>query len=563
MLLALRSLLLVALLLGEAIASVTHQSSTATVRIRNGTVVGVNDDSNEVQRFLGIPYAQPPFNTLRLQQARPLNASFGTLHADSFGPACYGPELDSNPNSSEDCLTLNIWRPSGQHEEGDMKPVLVWFYGGGLRNGYTEDPRFEGTNMVRISSEIKKEIVLVSVNYRLGPLGFLNGQQMADLSLLNLGMLDQRLALHWVQENIAAFGGDPTKVTLFGESAGAVSIYSHMMAYGGRDDKVFRAGILQSGGAFPLEHPNTTAFQETFDSLIEDTSCSSFTNAPAEEQLECIRQLPIETFLSSVGPNTGQSIDGSFSQTSIQFALPAGKYVKVPTIVGTNTDEGTTSAPTGINATDQLSIPLADGYFRPKPLPNSTVSKLLSLYPNDPRQGCPYNTGTIPLTGGTLDKKACSIFGDIVQIGPARLIAKWLTKHNNNNNHDPRNSNNRRNSAPVYRYRFNHLPHDVDSSNITRGITTGIEQRYVFSNLIPDHPWDRALAYDMSAAWVSFAFDLNPNWGGESALPLWPEYGSEGKSMVFSGYGSGIEEDNYRAEGVEFIMDKVIPYGAL
>jgi carboxylesterase type B len=137
MLLALRSLLLVALLLGEAIASVTHQSSTATVRIRNGTVVGVNDDSNEVQRFLGIPYAQPPVGTLRLQQARPLNASFGTLHADSFGPACYGPELDSNPNSSEDCLTLNIWRPSGQHEEGDMKPVLVWFYGGGLRNGYT------------------------------------------------------------------------------------------------------------------------------------------------------------------------------------------------------------------------------------------------------------------------------------------------------------------------------------------------------------------------------------------------------------------------------------------
>jgi hypothetical protein len=117
-------------------------------------------------------------------------------------------------------------------------------------------------------------------------------------------------------------------------SAGAVSIYSHMMAYGGRDDKLFRAGILQSGGAFPLEHPNTTAFQETFDSLIEDTSCSSFTNAPAEEQLECIRQLPIETFLSSVGSSTGQSIDGSFSQTSIQFALPAGKYVNVATIVG-------------------------------------------------------------------------------------------------------------------------------------------------------------------------------------------------------------------------------------
>jgi carboxylesterase type B len=137
MLLALRSMLLVPLLLGEAIAAVDHRNFTATVRIRNGTVVGVDDDSKEVQRFLGIPYAQPPVGTLRLQQARPLNAPFGTLHADSFGPACYGPELDSNPNSSEDCLTLNIWRPSGQHEEGGVKPVLVWFYGGGLRNGYT------------------------------------------------------------------------------------------------------------------------------------------------------------------------------------------------------------------------------------------------------------------------------------------------------------------------------------------------------------------------------------------------------------------------------------------
>ncbi|KAL3462943.1 Alpha/Beta hydrolase protein [Aspergillus heterothallicus] len=560
MIIELPFLLLIPFMLVEAIASNGHQRFPTSVHINNGTVVGVNDDSSRVQRFLGIPYAQPPVGDLRLQRARPLNTSIGTFNADTFGPACYGPDIDSNPNSSEDCLTLNIWRPVAEYGGGELRPVLVWFYGGGLRKGYTEDPRFEGTNIVHISSEIKKDIVLVSVNYRLGPLGFLNGQQMADLELLNLGMLDQRLALHWVQENIAAFGGDPKKVTLFGESAGAVSIYSHMMAYGGRDDKLFRAGILQSGGAFPLENANTTAFQETFDSLITDTNCSSLTEASAAEQLDCLRQLPIETFLSSVGPNTGQSIDGSFSQTSIQFALPAGKCVKVATIVGTNTDEGTTSAPTGINTTDQLRIPLADGYYRPKTLPNSTISKLLSLYPNEPSHGCPYHTGTSSLTGGALDKKACSIFGDIVQIGPARLIAKWLTKHNGSGGNNHGHSNNK---APVYRYRFNHLPHDVDSSNITRGITTGIEQRYVFSNLIPDHPWDQALAYEMSAAWISFAHDLDPNWGAESALPFWPEYGEEKSSMVFSGYGSGIEKDNYRAEGVEYIMDNVIPYGAL
>ncbi|KAL3469599.1 Alpha/Beta hydrolase protein [Aspergillus californicus] len=549
MLLSLFPLLIVPFLPAIVIAS-DYQNAPASVTIHNGTILGVSDNSNRVQHFLGIPYAQPPVGELRLRGAVPLNTSFNTLNANSFGPACYGSDVDSNPSSSEDCLTLNVWRPLGRVDE--LKPVLVWFYGGGLRNGYTADPRFEGTNMVRISSEIKKEIVLVSVNYRLGPLGFLNGQQMADLDLLNLGMLDQRLALHWVQENIAAFGGDPTKVTLFGESAGAVSIYSHMMAYGGRDDQLFRAGILESGGAFPLTYPNTSSFQETFDSLITDTPCVSFTNASAVEQLDCIRQLPIETFLSSVGSNTGQSIDGSFTRTSIQFALPAGKYVKIAAIVGTNTDEGTTSAPTGINTTDQLRIPLAAGYFRPVTLPNSTVTKLLSLYPSTPSHGCPYNTGATPLTSGALDKKACSIFGDIVQIAPARMIAESLSRHSETGSH-----------SPVYSYRFNHLPTDTDAADISRGITTGLEQRYVFSNISPGYPRDRALAYEMSSAWVSFAYGLDPNPGGESTLPYWPEYGKDRKNMVFSGYGSGVEEDRHRAEAVEYIIKNVIPYGAL
>ncbi|KAL4918219.1 Alpha/Beta hydrolase protein [Aspergillus aurantiobrunneus] len=526
MLIGVRFLLLIPCLLGQTIALVDSQRSSASVDIRNGTVIGVNDESSQVQRVLGIPYAQPPVGDLRLRHAVPLNAFFGTLNAQSFGPACYGPELDSNPDSSEDCLSLNIWRPSGQIEVDALRPVLVWFYGGGLQNGYT----------VRDCCYTTQMRPLPSRNYRLGPLGLLNGQQMANLELLNLGMLDQRRALHWIQENIAAFGGDPNKVTISGESAGAVSVYSHLMAYGGRDDRLFRAGILESGGAFPLTYANTSSFQETFDSLITDTSCTSFANASAAEQLSCIRQLPVQDFLSSVGSNTGQSIDGSFTETSIHFALPAEKYVKVPMIVGTNTDEGTNSAPMRINTTEQLSVPLADGFHRPTPLPNSTVSTLLSLYPDDPRRGY---------------KKACSIFGDIVQIGPARMIAQWLTR------------NNRDNKSPEYRYRFNHLPHDTDASNIAAGIGTGIEQRYVFSNLVPDHPWDRSLAYEISSAWVPFAYGLDPDPGGESTLPEWPEYGTSGKSMVFRGCGSSIEEDTYRAESVDYIIENVLPYGAL
>ncbi|KAK7955246.1 alpha/beta-hydrolase [Apiospora saccharicola] len=494
-------------LLGTALAPVVRcDAQSVSVTIANGTLVGVEDSTSGVQKFLGIPYAQPPIGDLRLRQARPLNSSFGALQASAFGHSCYG--AGSKPNASEDCLTLNIWRPPGKGAEAkELLPVLVWLYRGGLAAGYTSDPLFEGTNMVSISTEIQKPVILVSINYRLGSLGFLNGKQMAELGLLNIGMLDQRLALHWIQENIAAFGEIPAS-NKYHTSAGAVSIYSHMMAYGGRNDGLFRGAIMQSGGAFPLELPNATSFQQTFDSLLTNTTCSATLtpSASAEEQLDCIRALPIDVFRATVGPKTGQSIDGDFTRTSIQFALPAGQYLKVPTVVGANTDEGTHSAPKGVNTTDQLFEPLAQGYFRPQRLPNATVSKLLELYPTNPRLGCPYNTGDTRLTPGDLDKQACSIFGDLVMVAPARQLASTLAAD----------------GVAVYRYRFNQLPPPGGSP--ARGISTGVEQAYVFSNFFvggtsssspPPSAWDRALAYEMTSAWVSFAHDLDPNPGGQ------------------------------------------------
>ncbi|KAK2599781.1 hypothetical protein N8I77_011506 [Diaporthe amygdali] len=520
--------------------------SPISVITTNGTVVGVDDAVNGVQKFLGIPFAEPPVGPYRLRQAVPLRESFDTFQASDFGPSCYSSR--DQGNASEGCLTLNIWRPTNAATNNDSLPILVWLYGGGLTNGYTADPKFEGTSITRISKEIGKPIIFVSFqtkNYRLGPFGFLNGKEMAELGLLNIGMLDQRLALHWIQNNIGAFGGNPKKVTLAGESAGAVSIYSHMLAYGGRDDGLFRGAILESGGAFPLTPPDTEKFQSTFDSLIGNTSCSSQTNASAAEKLDYIRRLPVDIFRAKVGSSTGQSVDGDFSRTSIQRALPAGEYVKIATIIGTNTDEGTTSAPTGINTTEQRLDPVAKGYFRPRLLPNETVSALINMYPTNPRLGCPYNTGIVQFSSGILDKMALSIFGDIVQIAPARMIAQTLAKD----------------GVPVYRYRFNHLQYDT--SEVSKAIGTGVEQDYVLSNLIPNHPWDQNLAFQSSAAWISFAHDLDPNTGNEgTALANWPQYGQEANSLMLNGYGSWVESDTYRSKAIQYIIDNVLPDGA-
>ncbi|CAI4212360.1 unnamed protein product [Parascedosporium putredinis] len=202
-------------LLALSAPALAGSGCSPTATISNGTVIGFTDRSSAVDKFLGIPYAEPPVGDLRLALPEPLRSPFGSLNATAFGPACYG-KKDIGPQS-EDCLTLNIWRPAGT-AQGDNLPVFVWLFGGGLTGGDASDPRTDGTQMARISEELDIPIIVISLNYRVGAFGFLNGQEMTDLGLLNLGMLDQRLALHWVQDNIAAFGGDPTKVTLGGES---------------------------------------------------------------------------------------------------------------------------------------------------------------------------------------------------------------------------------------------------------------------------------------------------------------------------------------------------------
>jgi carboxylesterase type B len=201
-----------------------------------------------------------------------------------------------------------------------------------------------------------KPFIGVTINYRLSTWGFLGSKEISESGNTNLGLRDQRLALHWIQENIAAFGGDPSKVTIFGESAGGMSVGAQLIAYGGRDDGLFRAAIMQSGGSVMASPMNTTAYQGTYDEIVGKVACRA-----AEDTLQCLRDVPFETLNALFNGTDGSpayrfspAVDHDLIRERGSNQLGKHEFVKVPIIAGTNTDEGASFGPTGINTTEQF-----------------------------------------------------------------------------------------------------------------------------------------------------------------------------------------------------------------
>ncbi|KAF1962025.1 alpha/beta-hydrolase [Byssothecium circinans] len=519
------------------------------VTVKNGTLEGVHSEQYNQDYFLGIPFAQPPVGDLRFRTPQPINTSWtSTYSAKEYSAACYGYGSDqwAYPKLSEDCLYLSVVRPSGYEKES--LPVAVWIHGGGLTQGSSVDQRYNSSFMIQRSVDIGKPIIVVNINYRLSMWGFITGEEVVDSGNANLGFKDQRLALHWVQENIAAFGGDADKVTIFGESAGALSTGMHLVAYGGRDDSLFRGAILQSGN--PISYStwkyNASHLQEAASAL----GCGNATT-----KLDCLRTIDTSTLNTFINSTAGRTldwqpiIDGDYIQGPTSAQLANGAFVHVPIIDGANSDEGTAFGPKPVN-TEQDFLNFLQTAPRPLPISAEKAQQVIDAYPADLSTygvlvpaNQPLNW-TPPVSSGAASRRSDAYYGDVTFIAPRRKTCQtWAAA-----------------DVDAFCYRFNTVPSFLPDSI---GATHFQEVAFVFNNQkgvgyppVATNPFEGKpenyfrLAETMSAAWVSFVSESNPG-------AFWPRYERVGgRDWVFDANVTGLgyaETDDWRKEGIDLI----------
>lgn len=478
-----------------------NAGAAVTIQLDSGAIADVAADPSGIRLFKGIPFAAPPTGELRWQRPAPVKPWEGIRPAQDWGPRCMQSnrlgDIDAgNPRMAEDCLYLNVWTPATSAT--DRLPVMVWIHGGSNNVGAGSQPDYRGDHLAA------KGVVVVTINYRLDVFGFLAHPELTRESGSNAsgnyGLLDQIAALAWVSKNIAAFGGDPTQVTIFGESAGAFDVSLLMVSPLAKG--LFARAIGESGGALtpiPAFGPKPLAVGEAdgvkFGQAMGASSLAELRAKSAEDVLQAAIKSPINFGFGVV--------DGYVVPDHPAKAYAAGNFTRVPLLVGFNQDEGSLFAarlvkwgPDTPSYAERIRAQFKD-----------QADAVLKLYP--------------PGATAEADKATyAALFGDeIIAYG----TWAWAERASA--------------TTPTWRYFFTRRPPGAPELSVFPltgpGVYHSAELYYVFNNLaIRDWPWeadDRRLADAMTSYWVNFARTGNPNGDG---LPPWPAYRPGGGGQV-------------------------------
>ncbi|TFK25315.1 triacylglycerol lipase 3 [Coprinopsis marcescibilis] len=521
------------------------------VRLGRTTIVGRDILESNVHFFGGIPFAEPPAGKLRFKSPVLKTRLDGqTFNATGYGRSCIqpvSPDL-SDLGMSEDCLTINIYRPAGM-KRNEKLPVLFWIYGGGFIVGSSS--AYDGSEIVAHSVRRGTPVVYVNFNYRVGPFGFPAGKEAEDKRKLNLGLQDVIAALKWVNANIDTFGGDKDKVTVFGESAGAVAT---AVLYFNRDfERLVRGAIIESGTSNGLPIFSASDREGRWQKFVSVVpSCSSI--ATSGNVFPCLQSVSeaeisaayLSTFESGVDPilmpwlpiidGGGGSLPDFPSKLYQQ-----GKFAKIPYIIGTNVDEGTFFARAArqpgmteeiLRATlvEAVSPPLDEARL------NSSINRLLELYPDVPALGSPYGTGDELFGLPSAFKQLSSILGDMMFQAPRRQWMDAASKH----------------GVKSYGYLFTQ-PQPLGDPSM--GVGHGSEFLFVYGTPLDPSPSARRLSTSMLNYWISFAVTLDPNDKKGAQRPIWPRYTGSNKVLLqLNGDNITTIPDEYREEQIAFFI---------